>query len=517
VTRILALWLPNWPVQRLIRAKPQLKQQPVILHHSARRGQSVVACSRAAWQLGVRVEMPLSEATALGNQFHIEPHDPFEDRKALEEVALWCHRFSPLVGLAEEDPVETLLLEVTGIAPLFGGEQAMNQQIENAFLQQHLTVRIGLGSTVGAAWALAHYFSVGRTKRSAVPASFDSLVPELRSAWSGLLELPVEALRLPPAIIETLNRLGLQRIGDLLPLPRGELKARFGAILLQRLDQALGKQSEVIARTHSPADFFVEWLFEHPVIQQSVIQHVIRQLIERLCFLLLKQDAGSLQLSCRLTCQDSGPVAFEVGCYRPSADASHLWKLTETQLERLVLRDPVTSISICSVRHDRLSRRQKELFGDDHIRQDSPLVAALIDRMSSRLGRQAIVRCVLQSDAQPEKAYRYEPLVGGHGSRKRNSSRSPFSLLDRPLHLLAKPVALVNCGVTADGSPSRFQYGGEQYVVSRYWGPERIETGWWRQRGVQRDYYRVETSEGFRFWIFRSLRDGCWFLQGTFE
>ncbi|MBI2481862.1 MAG: DNA polymerase Y family protein [Planctomycetia bacterium] len=157
MTRILALWLPNWPVQRLIRAKPQLKQQPIILHHSARRGQSVVACSRAAWRLGVRVAMPLSEATALGNQFHIEPHDPFEDRKTFEEIAVWCHHFSPLVGLAEEDPVETLLLDVTGIAPLFGGEQAMNQQIESAFLQQHLTVRIGLGSTVGAAWALAHY------------------------------------------------------------------------------------------------------------------------------------------------------------------------------------------------------------------------------------------------------------------------------------------------------------------------------------------------------------------------
>ena len=486
--------------------------------------------------------MPLSEATALGNQYdgpprpsnrgnndglegpsyntsrlHIEPHDPFEDHKALEELAASCHCFSPLVGLAEEDPVEALLLDVTGIATLFGGEQAMNQQVENTFRQWHLTVRIGLGNTVGAAWALAHYSPVDRTERSEVPASFDSRLPELRSACSGLLELPIEALRLPSAIIETLNRLGLERLGDLLPLPRSELKARFGAILLQRLDQALGKQSEIIASINSPTDFSVEWLFEHPVAQQSVIQHVIRQLIDRLCFLLLKQDKGSLQLHYRLTCQDSNPVTFEVGCYRPSADADHLWKLTETQLERLVLREPVTSISACSTRHDRLSRRQKELFGDDHIQQDSPLVASLIDRMASRLGRQAIVRCILQSDAQPEKAYRYEPLVGGRESRRKNTTHSPFSLLDRPLHLLANPVALNNCDVTSSGSPSRFQYNGEQYVVSRYWGPERIETGWWRQRGVQRDYYRVETAQGFRFWIFRSLQDECWFLHGAFD
>lgn len=449
--------------------------------------------------------MPLSEATALEqrvrrakrkSRFHIEPYDPFEDRKTLEELAAACHCFSPLVGLAEEDPAETLLLDVTGIATLFGGEQAMNQQIENTFWQQHLAVRIGLGSTVGAAWALAHYSLVGH---------------------NDLLELPIAALRLPPAIIDTLHRLGLECIGDLQPLPRDELKARFGASLLQRLDQALGKQPEVIAHLHSPGDFFVEWLFEHPVSQQSVIQHVIRQLIERLCFLLLKQDQGSLQLRYQLTCQDSNPVSFEVGCYRPSSDANHLWKLTETQLERLVLRHSVISISACSIRHDRLSRRQKELFGDDHIRQDSPLVAALIDRMASRLGRQAIVRCVLQSDAQPEKAFCYEPLVGGNEPRKRSSDRFSFSILDRPLYLMAQPIALESDIVASNGSPSRFQYGGEQYVVSRYWGPERIETGWWRQRGVQRDYYRVETSQGFRFWMFRCLQDECWFLHGAFE
>lgn len=493
--------------------------------------------------------MPLSEATALSNQydgpprrpprpsnpssdglgrpsykhmrFHIEPHDSFEDHKALEEVATWCHRFSPLVGLAEEDPVETLLFDVTGIAPLFDGEQAMSQQIENTFLQQHLAVRIGLGGTVGAAWALAHYARRVRETHQ----------HEVRFTHPTIFELPVAALRLPPAIVETLNRLGLARIGDLMPLPRNELKARFGAILLQRLDQALGEQPEIICRIHSPADFIVEWLFEHPVTQQSVIQQVIRQLIERLCFLLLKQDTGSLQLSYRLTCQDSKPVTFEVGCYRPSADARHLWKLTEMQLERLVVREPVTSISIYSTRHDRLNQRQKELFGDDSVRGnsvrgdsvrgdsvhwDSPLVAALIDRMTGRLGRQAIVRCILQSDPQPEKAYRYEPLIGDSKSRKRNHHRSPFSLLDRPLHLLAEPVALENYRVAADGSPSRFQYGGQQYVVSRHWGPERIETGWWRQRGAQRDYYRVETTQGLRWWVFRALQDGRWFLHGVF-
>jgi protein ImuB len=68
-----------------------------------------------------------------------------------------------------------------------------------------------------------------------------------------------------------------------------------------------------------------------------------------------------------------------------------------------------------------------------------------------------------------------------------------------------------------DGPPLKFSHSGGQHQVARTWGPERIETGWWRSQPVGRDYYRVETTTGRRFWLFRRLRDGRWFLHGTFE
>ena len=59
-------------------------------------------------------------------------------------------------------------------------------------------------------------------------------------------------------------------------------------------------------------------------------------------------------------------------------------------------------------------------------------------------------------------------------------------------------------------------FGKRAYRVIRFWGPERIETGWWRGRSIRRDYYRVETDRGTRFWLFRRLTDGHWFLHGEF-
>jgi protein ImuB len=89
--------------------------------------------------------------------------------------------------------------------------------------------------------------------------------------------------------------------------------------------------------------------------------------------------------------------------------------------------------------------------------------------------------------------------------------------LSRPLRLFPQPFALDVVSVVPDGPPLVFTWGGMERRIERTWGPERIQTGWWRARGVGRDYYRVETSLGHRFWLFRQLADGRWFLHGVFE
>ena len=63
----------------------------------------------------------------------------------------------------------------------------------------------------------------------------------------------------------------------------------------------------------------------------------------------------------------------------------------------------------------------------------------------------------------------------------------------------------------------KFHFHGQEERITTAWGPERIETGWWRGRCLRRDYYRVETATGSRFWVFRRLADGRRFLHGEFE
>ena len=456
--------------------------------------------------------MPVAEALALGRRqqspdrgstrrekkpLHLEPYNPVSDRKSLVRLAQWCHRFSPLVGLEEELPPETLLLDVTGMDLFAGGEDAFITQVSDQFRERGVFARLGWGPTLGNAWALAHY-------------SPDYVETEIE-------DLPIEALRLPVKTQQTLARLGLGYLRDLLLLPRAELRNVAGAILLQRLDQAMGRVSEVIRAIPSPHHFSVFWQTEHGLLQRESVEHVMQHQAADLCQSLKNRSRGALYVVCRIQCQDSVDLIFRVGLFLPCADATHLQRLLKLQLESVSLPAPVMSMSLYVLQDAPLVIRQRELFANrlSHSEQD---LAGLVDCLNSRLGTDCVLRVFLQNDAQPENAYREEPLIEGRATKRTSSvKRLSFSPLARPLSLVAPPVRLPVTEEEIGQLPRYFSCALRRHQVFRSWGPERIETGWWRRNGVRRDYYRVETTEGLRFWIFCCLQTGDWFLQGVFD
>jgi protein ImuB len=165
-------------------------------------------------------------------------------------------------------------------------------------------------------------------------------------------------------------------------------------------------------------------------------------------------------------------------------------------------------------------------------------LAALVDRLATRLGSENVVRPVRVSDPQPEAAFRYVSLVGSTTSRRRGKAEAatpaPPAEQDapRPISLWPPQALVVVCA--AEGPPARFHWQGEEHRVVQAWGPERIETGWWRwtrhapplaRRASEgtatpricRDYYRVETDRGAHLWLFRQRTDGRWFCHGSFD
>ena len=163
------------------------------------------------------------------------------------------------------------------------------------------------------------------------------------------------------------------------------------------------------------------------------------------------------------------------------------------------------------------------------VRARSHDVLELIERLSNRLGDQAVLRPQLWPDAQPEYACRLEPWMRPAPAVPPRAGRAPAPehtpglaprkdwMLLRPPCLKSRPIALPVASVSSGGAPRRFHWQGQEHLVARTWGPERIETGWWRGTDVQRDYYVIETTEGIRWSVFHRLDDGRWFLHGCFD
>lgn len=467
----------------------------------------IVAASQPALERGITVGMTVAEARGLLNQsqrrrapatyLYAEPHDARADRMALAQLAEWCEQFSPLVGLEDADLPETLLLDVTGLAALYGSEEKLVARVAEQFSRRGLTVCLALADTVGAAWALSHYKGD---------------------------ELPIAALRLSAQTLAWLTDLGIRTIEQLATLPRAGLAQRFGDELLRRWDQMTGAAAEVIV-AHRPApQFEADVSFEFATDRPEQLEAIIAHHVERILARLATRGLGIQKLVCELRCEGGRSVPLMISLFRATGTLRHLMELVRLRLEKLSLMQPVSGLRISATVVGPLEYRQQELFADvgrESAWGETRELAALIDRLSSRLGYDAVLRAKLCPDPQPEYACRYEAWIDAQPSRSRpEPDRAALRKLrpqERPLRLAREPVALAVAAAPVGGLPPRFRLAGREHVVAHHWGPERIETGWWRGRSVRRDYYRIETATGHRWWIFRRLHDRQWFVQGWFD
>jgi protein ImuB len=340
------------------------------------------------------------------------PAAPAEhDRRSLESLAAWCQRFSPLVGIEAADRPASLLLDITGLDHLFGGEAVLAEQIGRDFAARGLNVRLAAADTIGAAWAVAHFGMLN---------SGFTLIPPGHAA-AALGPLPIEALRLPPEIVDLLQQLGIRRIGQLESLPRPELSARFGPRLAERWDQALGRRSEPLPACGVPPRFTADWTPEYPAARREIVEAAVERLVGRLAAMLARCGRGAMRLQCRLAVRQAtqAPLEIAVGLFQPTARPRHLFELLQLQLERLRLPGPVEKICLEAAVTAPLEYRQQELFADDSVRWQPRRLAGLVERLSSRLGFRAVLRARLMPDAQPELACRYDAAVGNKGGRRK--------------------------------------------------------------------------------------------------
>ena len=578
--------------------------EPLVVTRLVKGALRIVAMDDAAWSLGLQPGMPLADARAMYPALAVAENDEEADRRLIDAVADWCDRYTPLVGL---DAPDGLVLDIAGCAHLFGGEAAMCRDILARLADQGLHARVAIADTVGCAFAVARFggadFSppcgeglgvgVGRggmalpqlpdppprpsPSRNRVYAGFGHSIKRSKSATAdfdrgegeavarpqlnlarvgaflvppggmrhALAPLPMAALRLAPEIVEALTELGLKRIADIIDLPRAPLAARFGEILVRRLDQALGREDEPITPRLPVPCYVAEQSFPDPIGLERDVLATIARLAAQLDAAMERHQDGARLLQVALFRTDNKVYRIEVGTGAPVRDAARIVRLFADRLAMIGdACDPgfgFDMVRLAALVTEHSEPVQSGFAPAGLTSADDEEFSHLIDRLGARFGGRRVTRLVERDTHIPEFAVAAVPAsrrqmtedrgrmhrllhpssVLCHPSSDTQDSLSPT----RPVRLFGRPEPVEVVAEVPDGPPARFRWRRVLHEVATAEGPERIAMEWWRDtdgQALTRDYFRIESREGLRAWLYREgLYDRAtpaprWFLHGLF-
>jgi protein ImuB len=496
--RFVSIWFRYLQTDWFTLRRPVLQEVAFVLACPDHGRMVISSANSVAQAQGVDRGMVVADARAIIPSLQVLDDKPGLSNKLLKRIAEWCIRYTPAVAI---DPPDGLILDISGCAHLWGGEDAYLTDIITRLKDLGYKVRAAIADTVGAAWAIARF---GR----------DSLIIKPSQQTTALLSLPPSALRLEGETVARLHKLGLRQINNFIGMPRAALRRRFGQLFIKKLDQALGHEDEVIQPVQ-PIEPYQERLpCLEPIVTATGIEIALERLLQTLCT-RLKQEQKGLRAALFKGYRVDGKIEkIEIGTNLPSYNARHIFKLFEIKLPTI---EPALGIDLFMLEAQKVedvSTVQEKLW-EKACGLDNIALSELLDRLAGKIGANHIHRYIPDEHYWPERSVK--PASSLH--------EKPTTLwrIDRPrpLQLLSAPEPIEVSAPIPDYPPMLFRHKGKLHKITKADGPERIEPEWWLQQGQHRDYYCVEDEAGNRYWLFRlghydAAKTYQWFIHGFF-
>jgi protein ImuB len=231
------------------------------------------------------------------------------------------------------------------------------------------------------------------------------------------------------------------------------------------------------------------------VEQAGALLFALQRLVLELCGWLQGQGAAVQELDVRLWHREQRQTRLKIGVHQKSRDAQQFIALLRERLERLQLKRAVIDVELRADQLLALEAQSLDMFGENRAQGQ----VDLLDRLRARLGDAAVRGLSTVAEHRPECAWSYSQP--GHSQQLVNERQRPLWLLPVPRQLKTQ------------GNWPCLQ-GRLELQHSR----ERIESGWWDEQDIARDYFVARSASGSCYWIYRELTgERRWFLQGVFE
>lgn len=495
MSRYASIWFPHLLTEYVQRKNPALCGEPFVLASPQRGRMLIDAVHPSLLQKGIQPGMLLADVRAVFPDLQVLKSEPGRVGRLLRALAEWCIGYTPVVGIHMPDG---LILDSSGCAHLWGGEEAYLKSLENRLGSYGYTVKVAIADTIGAAWAMARY----GLSPCIVPAGGQ------RQALQGL---PPAALRLDSEVLVRLKKLGLHKIERFMDMPRSALRRRFGPLPGLKLEQAFGEVHEGIEAIRPVESYQQRLASLEPIAHATGIQLALEQLTDKLCQRFESEGMGLRYAVLRAFRVDGEIQQIEIGTSYPSRNARHICKLFEHKIGQFRPELGFEMFVLEATEVENVVDVQSAIW-NSHTQSDKK-VSELLDRIVAKTGSR-IRRPLPAAHYWPERSVKSAAPLW-------EKPETPWRTdCPRPVHVLPRPEEIEVSAAMPDYPPMLFRYKGVLHKVVRSEGPERIEQEWWIQEGLFRDYYCVEDEEGSRYWLFRSgpydTHKPEWFIHGFF-
>lgn len=535
----LCIHLPLLPLEVFTRHQDEARCI-VILNTQQQHKQQISYCNQPAWQQGIRPGMSLATAYALSAEpLHPIPADSKCENDALQMLATLCYQFTPTVV----PKTNSLWLDITSCLKLHHGLFSLQQRICQMLLELGYSLRLGLANTPTAAALLAlcpessivqpakshprdddkrttssrHFPHFDYTQQSLKPTALQALLNKQM-----LTNLDCEQ-----ALQDKWHKLGLSTLGEILALPSAALAKRFGQNFLKTLQKLTGERPDPQQGIRVTDTFFTQQHFLDSLTQTQMLLFPAKRMLNELSFYLTARQLW-IDRFCWYLQLHQGWTTLEIRLTQPQNQLDNFLSLTRLKLEQVQLHEAVQGLSLEASYFVSAQQRSQSLFTSSMLPDStSPQLAAcdntdgqhLLDKLSMRLGQQAIRLFHLEDEHVPELAGQLRTLDSGDTlSRQRSGGHQPVNSINeapasyhqqRPVWLLSKPIAIRS---THRSSTASLYWRGKLFLIQ---GPERIDSHWWQEH-IQRDYYQAKHEKGNMFWVYQDQVSQGWFIHGVF-
>jgi protein ImuB len=509
--RVAAIVLPDLACE-LVRQRVEVTGPLGVIIEDLGEGEPALATAvldavdEEARRLGVRCGQKVVEAAALAAHLSVHRVPQAEIEAALGRVAEVALVFGPTAALrlaggegsriqasgVDEEPFDTVWLDVTGTAHLVGGEEALIKE---------LIERVGkLGHRAHAAIADGPRIAqaLARCGRSRPTQRDDSSSP--------LAPLPVQVLPIDPDVAKFLVQIGINTIGELANLPSAAVAARLGPYASDVMSLIRGIDEVPLFPYEPPHVLSEEITFEEGVEITEPLLFVLRGMTSRLAVRLGTRGEACSRLDvtipydrgiARLRFKNRGEETEEF-CLRlaidlpaPLSEEADLLRALRAKLERAELRAPAVGLRLELSQIVGARRVQLDLSRDVAI--DPDRLPALLAELSAEIGAERVGVLEILDAHRPEARSRLAPAdlqaspAAPPASDANANAKDPPEGPSEPTRLLPEPVPIgrVELGRTV-------MIDGQAYVIERLRFEMRLQSvEWWTETPASRDYARA--------------------------